>query len=50
LDKVKKAPKRIVVTLAPAQRAKLDRISKDTGASLAFLIRRAIDFYLKKVK
>ncbi len=45
-----KKPKRIVVTLEPRQRAKLDRISQDTGASLAFLIRRAIDMYLKKVK
>lgn len=47
---MKKTPKRIVVTLGTKQRADLDAISQETGASLAFLIRRAIDMYLKTVK
>jgi predicted DNA-binding protein len=45
-----KSPKRIVITLEPEQRKALDKISNDTGASIAFLIRRSIDKYLAEVK
>lgn len=41
---------RIVVTLEKRQRKALEKIQKDTGASFAFLIRRAIDKYLDGIK
>lgn len=43
-----KTPKRIAVTLDKAQRIALDRIKNETGASLAYLIRKAINEFLKK--
>ena len=48
--KRKPSTNRIVVTLTKEQMAALDKIKQDTGAPLAYLIRRALDLYLRKVK
>lgn len=38
------------MTLTKEQMAALDKIKGETGAPLAYLIRRALDLYLAKVK
>jgi len=43
-------PKRIVISLDEDQRKALDKLKEKTGSPLAFMIRKAIDQYLKAVK
>jgi hypothetical protein len=43
-------PKRIVISLDEKQRKALDKLKETSGSPLAFMIRKAIDQYLKSSK
>jgi predicted DNA-binding protein len=41
---------RLIVMVDKPTRKSLDKISNETGASLAYVVRRALDQYIKRIK
>ena len=48
--KVTNSPDRLSITLDAADRAKLERLSKETDRSLAWVVREAIREYLSRAR